>query len=131
MRSLVTGVTVLVVAGAAGCAPAQDAAVRTVGGRFYAAYAAADGARACDELAPRTRSALEQSAGEPCAMALLEEQVPHVDRPTRIQVFGTQAEIKWPGETTFLARFDGGWKVTAAACTPRAHKPYECSISGG
>ena len=31
----------------------------------------------------------------------------------------------------FLARFRGGWKVMAAACTARENHPYDCRISGG
>ncbi len=133
MRSMLTSVTVLGLAATtlAGCAPAQDEGVRAVAARFYAAYAERDGAAMCAQLAPRTKSELEQSAGRPCEEAVLEEDVPEADEPAKVQVFGTQAEISWRGETTFLARFEGGWKVMAAACTPQRAKPYDCTISGG
>lgn len=133
MRTLLTRGAVLGLAAAAlvACAPAPDEGARAVAARFYAAYAGNDGAAACAQLAPRTRSDLEQSAGKPCEKAVLEEDVPDVDEPTKVQVFGTQAEISWAGETTFLARFEGGWKVMAAACTPQPAKPYDCTISGG
>ena len=96
-----------------------------------AATEARDAATACDTLAPRTRSELAQSAGATCRRALLEEDVPRVGEPLDVRVFGSQAEVVWDGETTFLARFRGGWKVMAAACTAREHRPYDCRISGG
>jgi hypothetical protein len=33
-------------------------------------------------------------------------------------------------DTVFLARFDGGWRVMAADCSPRAEQPYECQVKG-
>lgn len=122
---------VLLLAALAGCAPVHADAVRSTALEFYAAHASGDGKDACDHLAPRTRSEVAQSAQAPCAEALLEEKVPAVSEPTDVRVFGTQAEVKWGGETTFLARFRGGWKVTAAACTKRESRPYDCRVSGG
>ena len=41
------------------------------------------------------------------------------------------AIVRWGAETMFLARFDNGWLVTAAGCTPRGKDlPYDCSIEG-
>jgi hypothetical protein len=133
VSSTVTWMTTACLAAAAlaGCAPAQDKGVRTVAAKFYDAYAAGDGAAACAQLAPKTKNELEQSAGKGCQDAVLEEDVPEVDEPTKVHVFGTQAEISWQGETTFLASFEGGWKVMAAACTPQPGKPYDCTIAGG
>lgn len=126
------GVALALVAGAtAGCGPVHEDAVRRTASDFYAAYAADDGTTACDALAPRTKSELEQSTGKPCAEALLAEDLPQVDEPLDIRVFGTQAEVVWRGETTFLARFRGGWKVMAAACSPRENHPYDCQVAGG
>ena len=126
--ALLTAAMVLPVAG---CGSAQESGVEDVATSFYQAVSDGDGEAACDLLGPATRSELEQSAGKPCAEALPDEDVPEVDAPLDVRVFGTQAEVRWPGETTFLARFQGGWKVMAAACTPRPHQPYDCAISGG
>lgn len=126
------GIALLVLlAGTTGCAAVHDDAVRRTAVEFYAAHAAGDGSTACDRLAPRTKSELEGAAGTPCARAVLAEDVPAVDVPADVRVFGTQAEVVWRDETTFLARFRGGWKVTAAACTPREQHPYDCRLSGG
>ena len=132
MRSVLTGVTVgLLAATLVSCSSTQEHEVRSTAARFYAAYTDGDGDVGCNQLAPKTKAELEKSAKKPCSKALLEEEIPKVSEPTVAHVFGTQAELRWNGETTFLARFEGGWKVVAAACTPRPERPYDCSISGG
>ena len=120
-----------VVLGVAGCGQPHEQDVAAVARTFYEAHSARDGAAACGQLAPDTRSELQESAGRPCAEAVVEEDVPTVAAPTDIRVFGTQAEVTWEGETTFLARFQDGWKVMAAACTPQPGAPYNCTLSGG
>jgi hypothetical protein len=132
MKSLLMRVTAgLVAASLTSCSSVQDDEVRSVAAKFYAAHADGDGDLACEELAPKTKSELEKSTGKPCAQALLDQTVPSVTQPTKVHVFSTQAEIRWGRETTFLARFPGGWKVMAADCTPQPNKPYECAVSGG
>jgi hypothetical protein len=115
---------------ACGAQPHEDA-VTGVAQAFHRAFAERDGAAACEQLAPTTLSELEQSAGKPCAEAVLEEPVPPDAQPTGIEVFGTQAMVRVGQGATFLARFPDGWKVMAAACKPRPGAPYDCSISGG
>lgn len=114
-----------------GCgSPPHEDAVTSVADAFHRAFAERDGAAACAELAPKTRSELEQSAGKPCAEAVLEEPV-EPSSSSRVEVFGTQALVGEGRSVTFLARFPDGWKVMAAACTPQRVGPYDCSISGG
>ena len=62
---------------------------------------------------------------------MIEEDVPTVSDLVHVRVYGTQAQVRWRGETTFLARFPSGWKVMAAVCTPQHSGPYACTISGG
>jgi hypothetical protein len=114
-----------------GCAQPHADSVEQAASAFYQAHASRDGARACAHLAPGTRSELEKSAGKPCPEAILEEDVPPATGPDGVSVFGTQAEVRWAAETTFLARFQDGWKVMAAACRPQKGRPYDCLISGG
>ena len=57
------------------CGGAQDDAVESAADRFYAALDADDGATACALLSARTRDELEQSAGESCDEAVLEEDL--------------------------------------------------------
>ena len=130
-RALAVSVAALSTTCVAGCGQPHDEDVHHVASAFYDAYAAQDGAKACTLLVPRTRSELEKSSGKPCPRAVLEVQVPSVSESTDVRVFGTQAEVTWAGETTFLARFQDGWKVMAAACKPVPGHPYDCTIAGG
>jgi hypothetical protein len=113
----------------AGCGGSQDNAVADTVRAFYDAVAAQDGDAACAVLAPATRSELEQSAGKPCAGAILGEDVPEVASPEKIEVFGSMAQVRHGSEVAFLTRFEDGWRVVAAACTP-ARSRYDCSIQG-
>jgi len=120
-----------VVAVCAGCGSSQDPDVRSSAGAFYEAAASGEGPGACSLLAPLTRSELEQSSGQPCAEAIAAERLPQVDEPTDIVAFGTMAQVRYHGETTFLTRFQDGWRVVATACTPGPADVYDCRISGG
>jgi hypothetical protein len=124
--------TVLVaVAVSAGCGGAGEAgAAADVASRFHAAVARQDGVGACALLAPQTRSELEQAAGRPCPAAVLGEEVPKVGPVRAGRRFGTQAQVRFEGDTVFLAEFPGGWRVVAAACTHRNRLPYDCEIKG-
>lgn len=114
------------------CGSSSDTDVANVADDFYAALADRDGGAACEALAPSTRSELEQSAGKPCEDAIVEEKLSEAQDPATVEVFDTAAEVRYDGETAFLARFDDGWKVTAAGCTPKPEPhPYDCTISGG
>jgi hypothetical protein len=113
---------------------------------FHAAVASQEGAGACALLAPQTRGELEQSAQQPCARAVLAESIPDVGGVADSKRFGGKAQVRFAGtgagaadaaggaaiaDTVFLAEFPDGWKVVAAACTPRARLPYDCRVEGG
>lgn len=113
------------------CGSSRDADVADAATAFYAALADGDGAAACDLLAPETRSQLEQSAGQECAQAVLEEELPEPSGAPDVAAFDTNGQARFAGETAFLSRFSDGWKVVAAGCTPRDPRPYDCTLSGG
>jgi hypothetical protein len=115
----------------AGCSADQERPVRAVADEFYAALTDGRGAVACSSLAPRTVQELEQSAGAPCAEAVLDEELPPVGAPVESHVFGRMAQLRYRGETTFLARFADGWKVMAVGCTHRSPGSYDCKVKGG
>lgn len=113
----------------AGCADAAKSDAADVAEQLLAAVADGDGETACSVLSPAARDELEQSSGRPCAQAILEEDLG--PQPVRdVHVFNTMAEVRFSDQAVFLARFDGGWRVTAAACTPVPDRPYDCSIQG-
>jgi hypothetical protein len=117
----------------AGCASIGDRAAtadaRTM--QFFRALNAGDGAAACALLAPDTAAELESSGGQPCARAILDEDLPAPGAVTATAVYGQHAQVRLTGDTVFLAAFPGGWRVVAAGCTPRAGRPYDCHVSGG
>lgn len=124
---LVVGVLALGTA----CSTGHEDSVRAVAAEFSTAVSDGDWPAACALLAPKTRSSLEQSAGKPCDQALPEEQPIPVGDPERVSVFGTSAQLRYADETIFLARFQEGWRIMAALCTPKEPERFDCTISGG
>ncbi|HYH35804.1 MAG TPA: hypothetical protein VD814_11685 [Nocardioides sp.] len=108
---------------------ASDHGAGAVAEQLLAAASSGDGAAACSLLSPRTRSELEESSGKPCEEAILEEQLT-AEEPVTVSVFETSAQVRFPTSAVFLARFDSGWRVVAAACTPVPNQPYDCSVQG-
>lgn len=108
-----------------------DSDAADVAAEFHGALVERDGSGACALLAPSTRSELKQSSGQPCAKAIVAERLPTPTQPESTAVFDTAATVRYSDEAVFLARFDDGWKVVAAGCTPRPPDPYDCVISGG
>ena len=115
-----------------GCSGAPDREVESVTEEFYAAVGSGDGSAACALLAPRARAELEQSSGQPCETAVLEE-AGAVDGPVgTAEVFGTLARVNYGTDTVFLTRFESGWKVAASGCTPAGDEvPYDCRVKVG
>jgi hypothetical protein len=109
-----------------GCGGLSDAEVRAVATDF----AAGDAAERCELLASGTLAALVDEESATCAQAL--EQVPvGSGEVTEVQVWGEEAQAKLSDDTLFLTRTSSGWRVMAAACTPRGQeKPYDCQVAG-
>lgn len=128
--ALATALTLLVT-GCAGRGSAEDQAAADAATQFLAAVGTAPES-GCDLLAPATLEQLE-SDGEQCGEALGEvasSGSPGSGEP-RVDVYGRDAMVRWGGATLFLARFDDGWRVTAAGCEPRGKDlPYDCTIEG-
>ncbi len=112
----------------AGCSGTQEHEAASVAQRFLAAAQQQEGAEACSLLAPSARSELEQSSGQSCDAAVLEEDLAAGGSPPTVEVFDTMAQARFESDTVFLSRFDGQWLVVAAACTPVPGRPYDCSI---
>jgi hypothetical protein len=116
-----------------GCADAggREAAAGDVTLHLLSAVAGGDGPAACATLAPDTAAELEQSAGKPCAEAVLDEDLPAPATITGTEVYGQWAQVRLATDTVFLATFPGGWRVVAAGCEPRRSRPYDCALQGG
>ncbi|MFJ6385084.1 hypothetical protein ACIQI7_34405 [Kitasatospora sp. NPDC092039] len=124
------GVAALV--GLAGCGQVdrrEDAAAAVAAG-FEDAAGRSDAAALCGTLAPATREELEDQEKKDCEPALAGVDLPAGGPVRRVDVFGRQARVVLEGDTLFLSAFPEGWKVTAAGCTPRDRRPYQCEIKG-
>jgi hypothetical protein len=126
---LLVPLAVLVTAGC-GSVDARGTAAAAAAGRMLSDVEAKDGAGACAVLAPDTVAELEESAGKPCAEAILDEDLPGPGTVTESNVYGQWAQVRLTSDTVFLGVFPGGWRVVAAGCTPRDQGPYDCALQG-
>jgi hypothetical protein len=110
------------------CSGNQDLAAGSAAQRLLTAAEQGDGDTACSLLAPAARQELEQTTGQPCEEAVLDEDLGSAQGPVEVEVFDTMAQAVVGTDTVFLSRFDGQWLVVAAACTPVPERPYDCSV---
>ncbi|MEU6530197.1 hypothetical protein ABZ869_13510 [Streptomyces sp. NPDC046928] len=127
----VMAVVVLATACACGTPSERRDAVTAQVTRFERALDAGQPQRLCAALAPATKEELEQSAEGRCLRAIGEQDLPSAGPVRRVDVYGEQARVVLAHDTVFLAHFPTGWKITAAGCTPRPQRPYQCEIKGG
>lgn len=113
------------------CGGSQDDAVQRAAERFHQAFAAHDGTATCALLAPRTRSSVAQSAGKPCAEAILEEQLAGSGDVDRVSVFGSEAQVRYADDSVFLSRYGEAWLVVATGCVPAGGDRYDCEVEAG
>jgi hypothetical protein len=129
------GLAALLTVAIAGCGASGPGLgpARAAARRFESAVASGDGGGACDTLAPETRQDLETSGNQPtpCPEALVGQHLPVGTSVRSAVVYGDQALVTFGKDTVFLSRFASGWKVTAAGCTPRPRRPYDCALKGG
>jgi hypothetical protein len=123
---------VLAAAALAGCGGpgGREEAASAVAVRLLDAVDRDDGAAACAVLAPETLADLEQSADQPCARAVLDEDLPAPGRMINTNVYGQWAQVRLDDDTVFLAVFRDGWRVVAAGCKPQGDRPYDCALQG-
>jgi hypothetical protein len=122
-------VIALAVAAAAltGCSSSHEAEVERVAAAFE--NPSAEPEERCDLLAPTVLATFEDSESAPCEEAIQ-------DLPLRggavesVEIWGGDAQVKLAGDTVFLTETSAGWRVIAAACTPRGEAPYDCEVEG-
>jgi len=111
----------------AGCSGLQHSGVERVATSFEDQNG--DPEARCDLLMSTTRAAVEQQEQAPCTEAI--GDLPLQGGSVRsVQVWGDQAQVRLDGDTLFLAETSGGWRVSAAACSPQQDRPYDCEVEG-
>jgi hypothetical protein len=121
---------VLVIGGAlvllaAGCASAEQPQVERVATVFE--DPSADASARCDLLLPTAREQLEQDEQSSCVDAI--NSLPlDGGEVTGVEVWGGDAQVRLGRDTVFLSKTSSGWRVAAAACTPRHERPYDCQV---
>jgi hypothetical protein len=128
---LVVGLPAVLLLGGCGADAERQQAAQVAD--TFTADVSADPQAACALLAPRTEQSVEQD-GQPCVRALVQDDLPTPGEHTSVTVAGHSAQVRYTGETVFLALFDDGWRVTAAGCSrtsPDPAVPYDCAVEGG
>jgi hypothetical protein len=99
--------------------------------RFYADVGRHDGGGACGELSRDAIKQLIEQEQASCSKAVTTLQF-QPGRITGVEVFVTNAKVDLSsGETAFLDRAPGGWKLSAVGCKPDdkpADHPYDCEV---
>jgi hypothetical protein len=110
---------------AAGCASAEQPQVERVASVFE--DPSADASARCDQLLPTAREQLEQDEQSSCVDAI--NSLPlDGGEVTGVEVWGGDAQVRLGRDTVFLSKTSSGWRVAAAACTPRHERPYDCQV---
>jgi hypothetical protein len=115
-----------------GCASTEEpAAVDTA--RSFLTLVRSDPGRACGLLAPRTFEHLAEDGDGECTKGLDDSETPAGGDVRGATVAGRSAQVVLGDQVVFLARFDVGWRVTAAGCERQstdAAVPYHCTVEG-
>jgi hypothetical protein len=132
LRALALAATLTVIATASGCSGQGNVEAEAAGSAAvsFGAEARTDADAACALLAPETAKETGRDSSS-CAAGLADTDLPRAGRLREVEVYGLDAIARLDADTVFLARFDDGWKVTAAGCTARGDAPYDCEIKGG
>jgi hypothetical protein len=115
-----------------GCASAEEPAAVDVA-RSFVSLARSDPERACALLAPRTVEHLAEDGDGECAKGLDDAAPPAGESVVGATVAGRSAQVVLGDQVVFLARFDSGWRVTAAGCDRDSSDqavPYHCTVEG-
>jgi hypothetical protein len=121
------------VACVAGCGGGAAQGEARAASDAFVAEAGDDPAAACEQLAPETRRTLEEDSGSTCPDAIGALDLTAAGDALAVTVAGHSAQVRYAGDTVFLAFFDDGWRVTAAGCervSGDPSEPYDCDVEG-
>ncbi|MFJ5698412.1 hypothetical protein [Arthrobacter sp. NPDC093139] len=121
---------VLVIAGCSGSNAGADGAAQ-VAVEFHKMVSSGDPSAGCGLLAPAVVEKLENGSAGTCGEKLSALNLPPATRATEAKAYGSSAQVLLDEDTVFLTRSGDSWKITAAGCTSRGERPYDCDVEGG
>ena len=127
LRALVVGTGVLALTTAC-AAPGTDGVTRAADD-WLAAARAKDATTLCRLLTPAAAESAV-TGDQTCPQAVGDLRLPGAGPVGQVEVWSDRAQVKAGADTLFLTKIDGDWRVSAAGCTARPGRPYDCEVSG-
>jgi len=127
LRALLVGAGVLALTTAC-AAPGTDGVTRAADD-WLAAARAKDGTTLCRLLTPAAAESAV-TGDQTCPQAVGDLRLPGAGPVGQVEVWSDRAQVKAGADTLFLTKIDGDWRVSAAGCTARPGRPYDCEVSG-
>jgi len=128
LRALLVGAGVLALTAACGVAPGTDGVTRAADD-WLAAARAKDATTLCRLLTPAAAESAV-TGDQTCPQAVGDLRLPGAGPVGQVEVWSDRAQVKAGADTLFLTKIDGDWRVSAAGCTARPGRPYDCEVSG-
>jgi hypothetical protein len=128
LRALLVGTGVLALTAACGVAPGTDGVTRAADD-WLAAARAKDATSLC-RLLPPAAAESAVTGDQTCPQAVGDLRLPGAGPVGEVEVWSDRAQVRAGADTLFLTRIDGDWRVSAAGCSARPGRPYDCEVSG-
>jgi hypothetical protein len=109
-------------------APGTDGVTRAADD-WLAAARAKDATTLCRLLTPAAAESAV-TGDQTCPQAVGDLRLPGAGPVGQVEVWSDRAQVKAGADTLFLTKIDGDWRVSAAGCTARPGRPYDCEVSG-
>ena len=127
LRALLVGTGVLALTTAC-AAPGTDGVTRAADD-WLAAARAKDATTLCRLLTPAAAESAV-TGDQTCPQAVGDLRLPGAGPVGQVEVWSDRAQVKAGADTLFLTKIDGDWRVSAAGCSARPGRPYDCEVSG-
>jgi len=128
LRALLVGAGVLALTTACGAAPGTDGVTRAADD-WLAAARAKDATALCRLLTPAAAESAV-TGDQTCPQAVGDLRLPSAGPVGQVEVWSDRAQVRAGADTLFLTKIDGDWRVSAAGCSARPGRPYDCEVSG-
>ena len=127
LRALLVGAGVLALTTAC-AAPGTDGVTRAADD-WLAAARAKDATTLCRLLTPAAAESAV-TGDQTCPQAVGDLRLPGAGPVGQVEIWSDRAEVRAGADTLFLTKIDGDWRVSAAGCSARPGRPYDCEVSG-